>query len=72
MVVHIIGARQGQQSYVFFVRGIGLISEFMLISAYNEQTTVVLFVHGVAISVHRNKQQSQVLFYPGWGSFVSL
>ena len=55
-----------------FVRGIGPISEFMLISAYNEQTTVVLFVHGVAVSVHRNKQQSQVLFYPGWGSFVSL
>ena len=46
--------------------------EFMLISAYNEQTTVVLFVHGVAVSVHRNKQQSQVVFYPGWGSFVSL
>ena len=47
------------------VRGIGPIGEFMLISAYNEQTTVVLFVHGVAVSVHRNKQQSQVLFSPG-------
>ena len=55
-----------------FVRGIGPISEFMLISAYNEQTTIVLFVHGVAVSVHCNKQQSQVLFYQGWGSFVSL
>ena len=55
-----------------FVRGIGPISEFMLISAYNEQTTIVLFVHGVAVSVYRNKQQPQVLFYPGWGSFVSL
>ena len=55
-----------------FVRGIGPISEFMLISAYNEQTTVVLFVHGVAVSGHRNKPQSQILLYPGWGSFVSL
>ena len=55
-----------------FVTGIGPISEFMLTSAYNEQTIVVLFVHGVAVSVHRNKQQSQVIFYPGWGSFVSF
>ena len=55
-----------------FVRGIGPISEFMLISVYNEQTTVVLFVHGAAVTVHRSKQQSQVLFYPGLGSFVSL
>ena len=71
--MHIIGARQGRQSYVFFLSGgIGPISEFMLISAYNEQTTVVLFVDGVAVAVHRNKQQSQVLFYPGLGSFVSL
>ena len=55
-----------------FVRDIGPISVLMLIFAYNGQTTVILFVHGVAVSVHRNKQQSQVLFYPGWGSFVSL
>ena len=41
-------------------------------SAYNGQTAVVLFAHGVEVSVHCNKQQSQILFYPGWGSFVSL
>ena len=55
-----------------FVGDIGPISVFMLILAYNGQTAVVLFVHGVTVSVHRNKQQSQVLSYPGWGSFVSL
>ena len=45
-----------------FVRDIGPISMFMLIFAYNGQTSVVLIVHGVAVSVHRNKQQFQVLF----------
>ena len=55
-----------------FVRDNGLISVFMLIFVYNGQTTVVLFTHGVVVSVHCNKQQSQVLFCPGWGSFVSL
>ena len=55
-----------------FVRDNGPISVFLLIFAYNGQTTVVLFAHGVAVSVHCNKQQSQVLFCPGWGSFVSL
>ena len=55
-----------------FVRDIGPISVFMLIFAHNGQTTVVLFAHEVAVSVHCNKQQSQVLFYPGWRSFVSL
>ena len=55
-----------------FVRDNGPINVFMPIFAYNEQTTVVLFAHGVAVSVHCNKQQSQVLFHPGWGSFDSL
>ena len=55
-----------------FVRDIGPISVFTLIFAYNKQTTILLFVHGVAVSVHRNEPQSKVLFYPGWGSFVLL
>ena len=55
-----------------FVRDNGPISVFMLTFVYNGQTTIVLFVKGVAVSVHCNKQQSQVLFCPGWGSFVLL
>ena len=57
---------------LLFVRDNGPISVLMLIFVCNGQTAIVLFAHGVAVSVHCNKQQSQVLFYPGWGSFVSL
>ena len=56
-----------------FVRDNGPISVFMLIFAYNGQTTIVLFAHGVAVSVHCNKQQSQVLILPRMErNFVSL
>ena len=43
-----------------FVRDNGPISVFMLIFPYNGQTAVVLFAHGAAVSVHSNKQHSQV------------
>ena len=71
-MVHVKGTRQGQQSYAFYLSEIWSHLCVYANFAYNEQTTVVLFAHGVAASVHCNKQQSQVLFYPGWGSFVSL
>ena len=58
--------------FFLFVGDNGTISVFMLIFAYNGQTTVVLFAYGVAVYVHCNKQQSQILFYPVWGSFVLL
>ena len=54
-----------------FLRDNAPISVFMLIFEYNGQTTVILFAHRVAVSVHCNKQQSQVLFCTGWGRFVS-
>ena len=48
--------------FSLFIRENGSIDVFMLIFAHNGQTSMILFAHGVAVSIHCNLQQPHVLF----------
>ena len=42
--------REGKQPYALFAQGVTALPNF----AYNGQTSIILFAHGVAVSIHCN------------------